>query len=255
MFAYHLAPSTRRCHLLELTAPPNYCLLYTLWLALASPHLAPSSHADKLPNEVNGRGCPPARLVLILYTRTLRRSRPADRPAFFPFEAPVATTFPLFPFTAALSRSKFTSTQAREWRREGKRENQFPTLTMADVDKFVFVNYTGQPDKEARQSLPTVRQHVMHDFFRRQREAGNGASEGASAPDVSAAGKTRPESKRRNTRQAASQPRSKRTSIRRGSRARTNNARQPSTGLVFHQEHPCIEEVSPTSSGSADSHV
>ena len=116
---------------------------------------------------------------------------------------------------------------------------------MAAVGKFVFVNYTGEPDVEAKQSLPTVRQHVMHDFFRRQREADNGASpEEVAAPEVSAA-KTK-DSRRRNTntRQAASQPRPKRSSVKRSSRARKDNPQlhrqssASSTELVFLQEFP-----------------
>ena len=140
---------------------------------------------------------------------------------------------------------------------------------MAAVGKFVFVNYTGEPDVEAKQSLPTVRQHVMHDFFRRQREAGNGAEDETAPsappppPDVSAAARTRTDSRRRNntsTRQAASQPRSKRSSLKRGSRARNHNnnnisnqQRQspPSSNeLVFLQEFP---EDSSSSSGRTPS--
>lgn len=130
---------------------------------------------------------------------------------------------------------------------------------MAAVGKFVFVNYTGEPDVEAKQSLPTVRQHVMHDFFRRQREAENGDStEGAtSAVDVSAA-RTVKESRRRNTntRQAASQPRPKRSG-RKGPRALNNNnnqqSRQPSSSsneLVFFHE---FADASSTSSGRTPS--
>ncbi|THX69273.1 hypothetical protein D6D04_10336 [Aureobasidium pullulans] len=128
---------------------------------------------------------------------------------------------------------------------------------MAAVGKFVFVNYTGEPDVEAKQSLPTVRQHVMHDFFRRQREADNGAStEEVPAPEVSAA-KTK-ESRRRNTntRQAASQPRPKRSSVKRASRARKDNPQlhrqssSSSTELVFLQEYP---EGSSISSGRTPS--
>jgi hypothetical protein len=44
---------------------------------------------------------------------------------------------------------------------------------MAGTCKFTFVNYTGESDNEARVSLPTIRQHVMHDFLRRQKEADN----------------------------------------------------------------------------------
>jgi hypothetical protein len=117
---------------------------------------------------------------------------------------------------------------------------------MAALDKFVFVNYTGEPDVEAKQSLPTVRQHVMHDFFRRQRAADNGASEGI-APNVSALAQPRQVSRRRNTNpsQTASQPRHKRSSVKRASRAHKDSHNQPhrqssssSAEVVFVQEFP-----------------
>ncbi|KAI4722746.1 hypothetical protein E4T48_00888 [Aureobasidium sp. EXF-10727] len=129
---------------------------------------------------------------------------------------------------------------------------------MAAVGKFVFVNYTGEPDVEAKQSLPTVRQHVMHDFFRRQREADNGLPpEEVAAPEVSAA-KTK-NSRRRdtNTRQAASQPRPKRSSVKRPSRARKDpqlhrQSSASSTELVFLQEFPETNSVSSTRTPSLD---
>ena len=40
---------------------------------------------------------------------------------------------------------------------------------MTGTGKFVFQNYTGEPEEDQKNSLPTPRQHVMHDFFRRQR--------------------------------------------------------------------------------------
>ncbi|KAI5275186.1 hypothetical protein E4T47_01725 [Aureobasidium subglaciale] len=128
---------------------------------------------------------------------------------------------------------------------------------MAAVGKFVFVNYTGEPDVEAKQSLPTVRQHVMHDFFRRQREADNGVSpEEVPVLEVSAA-KTKDTRRRNtNTRQAASQPRLKRPSVKRASRARKDQPQlhrqssSSSTELIFLQEFP---EGSPVSSGRTPS--
>ncbi|CAC9891816.1 unnamed protein product [Aureobasidium pullulans] len=81
---------------------------------------------------------------------------------------------------------------------------------MAAVGKFVFVNYTGEPDVEAKQSLPT----------------------------------------------AASQPRPKRSSVKRASRARKDNPQlhrqssSSSTELVFLQEYP---EGSSISSGRTPS--
>ncbi|KAH0172860.1 hypothetical protein KCU67_g1544, partial [Aureobasidium melanogenum] len=53
---------------------------------------------------------------------------------------------------------------------------------MAGVGKFVFINYTGEPDVEDKQSLPTIRQHVMHDFFRRQREESSESTEADATP-------------------------------------------------------------------------
>ncbi|KAG9972021.1 hypothetical protein KCU98_g13509, partial [Aureobasidium melanogenum] len=107
-------------------------------------------------------------------------------------------------------------------------------------------------DVEAKQSLPTVRQHVMHDFFRRQREADNGAPpEEVAAPEVSAAKSKEPRRRNTNTRQAASQPRPKRSSVKRPSRARKDNPQlhrqssASSTELVFLQEFP--ERPSPSS--------
>ncbi|CAD0095910.1 unnamed protein product [Aureobasidium vineae] len=129
---------------------------------------------------------------------------------------------------------------------------------MAAVGKFVFVNYTGEPDVEAKQSLPTVRQHVMHDFFRRQREADNGLPpEEVAAPEVSAA-KTK-NSRRRdtNTRQAASQPCPKRSSVKRPSRARKDpqlhrQSSASSTELVFLQEFPEAKSISSSRTPSLD---
>lgn len=96
---------------------------------------------------------------------------------------------------------------------------------MSALGKFSFVNYTGGPDVEGnKQSLPTVRQHVMHEFFQRQREADDSVcTEEVPASDASAT-KTK-ESRRRNTttRQNASQPRPKRSPFKRASRFRKDN--------------------------------
>ncbi|KAK4995187.1 hypothetical protein LTR66_004938 [Elasticomyces elasticus] len=43
--------------------------------------------------------------------------------------------------------------------------------TPGKSSRFAFVNYTGQPDQDAKQTLPVVRRHVMNDFFRQKREA------------------------------------------------------------------------------------
>ncbi|KAK4996763.1 hypothetical protein LTR66_003704 [Elasticomyces elasticus] len=43
--------------------------------------------------------------------------------------------------------------------------------TTRKSSRFAFVNYTGQPDQDAKQTLPVVRRHVMNDFFRQKREA------------------------------------------------------------------------------------
>ncbi|KAI4730622.1 hypothetical protein E4T49_01528 [Aureobasidium sp. EXF-10728] len=129
---------------------------------------------------------------------------------------------------------------------------------MTAVGKFVFVNYTGEPDVEAKQSLPTVRQHVMHDFFRRQREADNGLpTEEVAAPEVSAAKSKNSRRRDTNTRQAASQPRPKRSSVKRPSRARKDpqlhrQSSASSTELVFLQEFPETNSVSSTRTPSLD---
>jgi hypothetical protein len=111
---------------------------------------------------------------------------------------------------------------------------------MEGKDKFLFVNYSGEPDVANQASLPTVRQHVMHDFFRRQREADNDASpEEVSAPEISAAKTKNTRRRNTNTRQAASQARPKRSSVKRSSRARKDNPQlhRQSSASSFEPTH------------------
>jgi hypothetical protein len=62
---------------------------------------------------------------------------------------------------------------------------------MEGTGKFVFVDNGGEPVPNAKVSLPTVRQHVMHDFFRRQGDTNNSQeqlaeiTQGTSPPTVS----------------------------------------------------------------------
>lgn len=129
---------------------------------------------------------------------------------------------------------------------------------MANTGKYVFSNHTGEPKAEAKQFSPTARQHVLLEFFRREREADNGPEEDA-APDAPATTTKESRRRNRNTRQAVSRLHPKRSSVKRSSRARKDNPQlhrqSTSTELAVLQELPEGSHLSHTWASNLDDTV